>query len=61
MLNPYSILWFKDFSLWELILPHNYIYHGPVEMKKILGRLRIIKYFRPPWLVDEENFSFQIV
>ena len=25
------------------------------------GGLPIKKYCRPPWLVDEENFSFQIV
>ena len=25
------------------------------------GGLRIIKYCRPPWLADEENFSFLIV
>ena len=34
----------------------------PVEMKKILGGgLRFMKYCGPPWLADEENFSFQIV
>ena len=42
----------------------------PVEMKKNFflgggegggGGLRIIKYFRPPWLAEEEHFSFQIV
>ena len=33
----------------------------PVEMKKILGGLPIKKYCQPPWLADEENFSFQIV
>ena len=33
----------------------------PVEMKKILGGLRFMKYYGPPWLADEENFSFQIV
>ena len=32
----------------------------PLEMKKTLGRLRIMKYCRPPWLADEESFSFQI-
>ena len=31
--------------------------HKLVEMKKILGRLLIKKYCRPPWLADEENFS----
>ena len=25
------------------------------------GGLRMIKYCRPPWLTDKENFSFQIV
>ena len=30
-------------------------------MKKILGGLRIMKFSRPPWLADEENFAFQIV
>ena len=35
--------------------------HRPVEMKKNLGGLPIMKYSRPPWLTDEENFSFQIV
>ena len=39
--------------------------YKPVEMKKILGGggggLPIMKYCRPPWLTDEENFSFQIV
>ena len=30
-------------------------------MKKILGELRIMKFSRPPWLADEENFAFQIV
>ena len=35
--------------------------YRPVEMKKILGGLRIMKYCRPPWLADEENFAFQIV
>ena len=37
-------------------------------MKKILGGgggggggLGIMKYWRPPWLADEENFQFQIV
>ena len=33
----------------------------PVEMKKVLGGLPIMKYYRPPWLADKENFSFQIV
>ena len=33
----------------------------PVEMKEILGGLRIMKYFWPPWLTDEEHFAFQIV
>ena len=36
-------------------------YFRPVEMKEILGDLPILKYCRPPWLADEENFSFQIV
>ena len=35
--------------------------YRPVEMKKILVGLRIVKYCRPPWLTDEENFAFQIV
>ena len=35
--------------------------NGPVEIKKILGWLLIMKYCRPPWLAEEENFSFQIV
>ena len=38
-----------------------YTYLKPVEMKKILGGLPIMKYCRPPWLADKENFSFQIV
>ena len=25
------------------------------------GGLRIMKYCRPPWLADEENFPFQII
>ena len=34
----------------------------PVEMKKFLGGgLRIMKYYRPPWLADEKKFAFQIV
>ena len=33
-------------------------YFRPVEMKEILGDLPILKYCRPPWLADEENFSF---
>ena len=35
----------------------------PVEMERILegGGLPIMKYCRPAWLADEENFSFQIV
>ena len=34
----------------------------PVEMKKNLGGgLPIMKYCRPPWLTDEENFSFEII
>ena len=28
--------------------------HRPVEMKKNLGGLPIMKYSRPPWLTDEE-------
>ena len=33
----------------------------PIEMKKFLvGRLRIMKYCRPPWLADEKKFAFQI-
>ena len=28
-------------------------------MKKILGGLRIMKFSRPPWLADEENFHFK--
>ena len=35
--------------------------YRPVEMKKILVGLRIVKCCRPPWLTDEENFEFQIV
>ena len=35
--------------------------YRPVEMKKNLGGLPIKKYCRPPWLVDEKKFSFQIV
>ena len=36
----------------------------PIEMEKILegeGELPVMKYYRPPWLADEEIFSFQIV
>ena len=34
----------------------------PAEMKQILGEgVPIMKYCRPPWLADEEDFSFQIV
>ena len=32
----------------------------PIEMKKNSGGHPIMKYCRPPWLADEENFSFQI-
>ena len=36
--------------------------HRHVEMKKSRGGgLRIMKHYRPPWLAEEENFSFQIV
>ena len=33
----------------------------PIEMKTNSRGLPIMKYCRPPWLADEENFSFQIV
>ena len=36
-------------------------YYRPVEMKKILAGLGVMKYCLPPWLTDEENFPFQIV
>ena len=39
------------------------LYVRPVDMKKVLGAggLQIMKYWRPPWLADNENISFQIV
>ena len=30
--------------------------YRPVEIKKNSGGLSIMKYCRPPWLPDEENF-----
>ena len=45
-----AAIWIVSFSF----------YSRPVEMKKILGGLRIMKYCWPPWLADEKNFAFQI-
>ena len=59
-----GIFGYCNFEQFSIILEFRFLelfVTKPVEMKKLLGELSIKKYYRPPWLADKENFSFQIV